>query len=212
MICPNCKCEYIRGVTQCADCDVPLVDKLEPELAKPPGDIRWVGIWWGNDSDERDRVKDALETAGILAAEFDPKTYISFFPSEQTMEIRVPYPDEERARKIVFEAQGCVDPGELTPEEIQSLALSESERPDREEEPSQLQELPEHWFKDWPVAEVWSGGSEGMADTLIACFREIGIPSHTISNSGRWSLVVPQGRESRAKEIVREVVEAVPPE
>jgi transcription initiation factor TFIIIB Brf1 subunit/transcription initiation factor TFIIB len=31
MICPNCKCEYIRGVTECADCGVALVDKLEPE-------------------------------------------------------------------------------------------------------------------------------------------------------------------------------------
>jgi hypothetical protein len=31
MICPQCKAEYRRGFTVCADCDVPLVES--PELA-----------------------------------------------------------------------------------------------------------------------------------------------------------------------------------
>ncbi len=29
MICPNCKAEYREGYTVCADCEVPLVEKLE---------------------------------------------------------------------------------------------------------------------------------------------------------------------------------------
>lgn len=28
MICPNCKCEYVEGITHCPDCDV---DLIEPE-------------------------------------------------------------------------------------------------------------------------------------------------------------------------------------
>jgi hypothetical protein len=30
MFCPKCKTEYREGFTQCADCNVPLVDELPP--------------------------------------------------------------------------------------------------------------------------------------------------------------------------------------
>ncbi|MGB3340760.1 MAG: DUF2007 domain-containing protein [bacterium] len=38
MFCPKCKAEYRSGFTVCADCDVPLVDKLpeEKELPQKP--------------------------------------------------------------------------------------------------------------------------------------------------------------------------------
>jgi hypothetical protein len=61
MICPNCKCEYIRGVTECADCGVALVDKLEPEEGNPSQDVRIVSVWQGGDPTEYERVKAALE-------------------------------------------------------------------------------------------------------------------------------------------------------
>lgn len=31
MFCPECKCEYLEGFTRCADCDVPLVERLPEE-------------------------------------------------------------------------------------------------------------------------------------------------------------------------------------
>ena len=34
MYCPQCSTEYRKGFTRCADCDIPLVDRL-PELAPP---------------------------------------------------------------------------------------------------------------------------------------------------------------------------------
>ena len=33
--CPKCKCEYVEGVTICADCGCELVDKLQEEEPEP---------------------------------------------------------------------------------------------------------------------------------------------------------------------------------
>jgi hypothetical protein len=212
MICPNCKCEYIRGVTQCADCGVALVDALEPSKADLSGDVRIVALWRGNDPAECKKIKEALENADIPFTEPDTKGSFNFIAAEQRMEIWISEADWERARKILLDLDGRVDPGELTPEELEVLALPESDRQDFPDEESQLENSSEAWHEDDPAAEVWSGESEGFADNLIACLREIGIASRKISEEGRWRLVVRPEQESRAKEIVREVVEASPPE
>ena len=36
--CPECKSEYRTGFTDCADCQIPLVEKIDEEL-KPPGEL-----------------------------------------------------------------------------------------------------------------------------------------------------------------------------
>ncbi len=210
MICPSCKCQYIRGVTQCADCDVALVDALDP-LSPSPDDVRIVQVWRGRDPGEFDEAKQALQDAGIPFTVPDSKGSFSFIASEPTMEVWVAQEDQEQARKIL-DLEGQVDPSELTPEELESLALSESDQEDIEETISQPLNLPELWYEDQPVAEVWSGGDQKLADNLIACLREVGIAWHEFSEEGHYRLVVLPEQEARAKEIVREVVEASPPE
>ena len=212
MICPNCKCEYIRGVTQCADCGVPLVDVLEPPKTDLSEDVRIVPLWRGNDPAECEKIRDALENAGIPFTEPDTKGSFSFIATEQRMEIWISEADWERARKILLDLDGRVAPGELTPQELEALALPESDRQDSADRESRSEDSPEDWYEDDPAAEVWSGESEEFADNLIACLREIGIASRKISEEDRWRLVVRPEQESRAKEIVREVVEASPPE
>ncbi|MGA7795451.1 MAG: DUF2007 domain-containing protein [Candidatus Acidiferrales bacterium] len=212
MICPNCKCEYIRGVTQCADCGVALVDALEPPKANLSDSVRIVALWRGNDPAECEKIREALRNADIPFTEPDTKGSFSFIATEQRMEIWISEADLERGRKILLDLNGAVDPGELTPEELEALALPESDRQDSADQESRLEISSEDWHEEDPAAEVWSGESEEFADNLIACLREIGIASRKISEEGRWRLVVRPEQESRAKEIVREVVEASPPE
>jgi len=214
MICPQCKCEYVRGVTQCADCGVPLVDALEPENATPRDDVRIVLAWQGNDPSEGDRLKRALEGAGIEFLDGNSKSFDLFNPSGSKQEIWVATADRDAARKIILDEEGRIDPDELTPEGIESLTLPESDAPDSEDRADELQDLTEEWNEDDPVVEAWNGESEQLADSLIACLREVGIASRKVSESAadHWRVVVRPAQESRAKEIVREVVEASPPE
>jgi hypothetical protein len=212
MICPNCKCEYIRGVTQCPECDVPLVDALPAEGGHSLEDVPIVAIWRGKDPAEFERVEEALDSAGIPFTAPGAKSSFSFFPTEPSMEVWVAEADGEKARKIVDDLDDRAHPDELTPEEAESLALPESDGADEsEEEDDQAPELPEHWYEDEPIAEVWNGDSDEFADTLVACLREVGIASHKFSESGHSRLVVSQKQEARAREVIREVVDATPP-
>ena len=206
MICPQCKCEYIRGVTQCSDCGVPLVDKLVPEDASDQPRI--VSVWEGSDPGEWERVKGSLEDAGIEFLERDSKGVALFVPTGSTLEIWVSASDRDAARKIILDEEGRIDADELTPEGIEALTLPESDQPDFEGP----QDLSAAWDDDDPVSEIWNGDNEAFADNLILCLREIGIASRKSGEGDRWKVVVRPAQESRAKEIVREVVEASPPE
>jgi len=127
------------------------------------------------------------------------------------MEICVFSADEDRARKVLLELGGRVDPDELTPQEIESLALPASDDVDSDEGTNAPTDLHEDWDEDEAVSEVWNGEQEDFANTLSACLRENGIASRKLTEVARWRLVVRPKHEARAKEIVREVVEASPP-
>ena len=212
MICPNCKCEYIRGVTQCADCGVALVDALDLSSPEPQDGHGIVAVWEGNDPGECATVKDALEKAGIPVIDQEAAGYFIFPSMRPKTEIYVSSADIERAKKVMIDLQAWGDPAEMTEEERESLALPESEVSDGHEQVSLGPDSSDDWHEDDPVAEVWNGDREDFADILTACLREIGIGSRKFTEAGHWRLVVRPEQESRAKEIVREVVEASPPE
>jgi hypothetical protein len=212
MVCPSCKCEYIRGVTQCADCGVALVDTLDLSTPDPQDGLEVVSVWEGNDPGECATVKGALEKAGIPVIDQESAGYFIFPSMRPKTEIYVSSKNVEQAKKILLDLEAWDDPEEMTEEERESLVLPESDRPDRDDQARPAQDSSDEWDEDDPVAEVWNGDNEDFADTLMACLREIGIASRKLSAAGHWRLVVRPEQENRAKEIVREVVEASPPE
>ncbi len=212
MICPNCKTEYIRGVTQCAECEVPLVDALDSSAPKISDESGIVSVWEGNDPGECATIKGALEKAGIPVIDQEAAGHFIFPSMRPKTEIYVSSADVEGAKKVLLDLGVWADPHEMTDEEREALELPESDGPDEDEPDSDPADTIENWDEDDPIAEVWAGSTREFADTLSVCLREVGIASHKLCEAGRWSVVVRSQQEPRAREIVREVVEASPPE
>jgi hypothetical protein len=212
MICPQCKCQYIRGVTQCSDCGVALVDRLEPEGQASPEDVRLVAVWRGADAAERDQVGEALESADIPFTFAEAKSVL-FRTSETTLEVWVDEQDQEKASQIVGDLEDRLYPDESPTEQDAEPAPSEPDAPQEDDDDGGPDsDLEQDWDEDEPVSEVWAGDDEGSTDALIACLREVGIAARKTQDEAKWNVVVRPAQESRAKEIVREVVDASPPE
>jgi hypothetical protein len=210
MICPNCKCEYIKGVTQCADCGVPLVHSLDtnPETAQRPAVAT---VWEGGDPGERAAVKEALEEAGVPVVDQETAGHL-FFPSmNPKTDIFVSAENLERAKRVLADLAAFDAPEELSEGDSDLDELPETGGPDDAEDDVSA-DTSEEWDEDEPSAEVWKGSQEDLAETLSLCLREVGIASHISSEAGMWRLVVRPEKEAKAKEVVREVVEASPPE
>jgi hypothetical protein len=212
MLCPNCKCEYIRGVTECAECGVALVDALDPGASAPPANDEIVSVWQGDDPADCATVTDALKKAGIPVLNQGPTGYFINPSMRPKTEICVSSANAERAGKILADLQSWDDPEEMTEEERASLELPESNLNNNDSQSTLPQDLTQDWYEDDPVAEVWSGDREDFGDGLLACFREVGIASRKFAEAGHWRVVVRPRQEARAKEIVREVVDASPPQ
>ena len=210
MICPNCKCEYIRGVTECADCGVALVDAIGPETDAIPKNVPIVAVWRGTDPADCGKVRAALENAGIPYTQAQSRSLFGSRPNELTLEIWVSEADQEKAGETIGGLDDRLLPEELTAEEAAALTLPDSDEPDGDN--VDPQDLSQEWDEDDPAIEVWTGDSESLAGNLAMCLREVGIASRELSEDGRWRIVVRPGKETRAKEIIREVVEASPPE
>lgn len=219
MICPNCKCEYIRGVTHCADCDAALVDVLDSaptdsDSLVMPG---IVSVWEGVDQAQIAAVQQALDTAGIqfvthASTTATGRSSIWGAALRNKHEIFVQRADEERARRALESLPLTINLDDLSPEEIASLEIPAAEDVGSETQVLIPDDIPEDEDVDGELSEVWNGENEELAGALSACLRENGIAARRVSDATHWRLLVRPETESRAKEIVREVVEATPPE
>lgn len=63
-----------------------------------------------------------------------------------------------------------------------------------------------------PAMEVWSGSDDRIAQFLTAAMQENGIPIHLENPGDQTKIYVSAANEKRAREIVKEVLEGVPPE
>ncbi len=88
-------------------------------------------------------------------------------------------------------------------EEPPAEIAAENSRPDWD---------PEGWDPEGASVEVWSGDSVELTEMLAVSLRENRIYLRRVRAGGGEALFVLPEEETRAREIVREVIEGVPPE
>ncbi len=102
MICPECGAEYVRGIEECTDCEVPLVHaaQLTTDDGAAP---EWAELLVVTDETEAQLIRGYLESEGVpcnlesLVFHAEPFT----FGPLSKVRVHVPASEVERARKLL---------------------------------------------------------------------------------------------------------------
>jgi hypothetical protein len=241
MFCPFCKAEYRPGFTHCADCDVDLVHELpkgpielrrigedgEYRVPGGPGDPNedpFCSFWKGNDARVHAELCGVLNEAGIPHNTVYRRDHLFNLSNYAAYEVGVPFSMYQRAESVVKEAYGADDVMDVGSQEIQLKALPQGFEDTVRKLPETLTPGEEEnipgppsargsadCYPEEATAKVWSAENPEPGDFLVAALHENGISCRLVKEKHKAELYVLPENETRAREIVREVVEGTPP-
>lgn len=241
MICPQCKVEYRPGFTHCVDCDVDLVAELpknalymrragedgQYQVAGEPGDPNedpFCSFWKGDDPRVHAELCEVLDEAGIPHNTVYRRDHLFNLRNYAAFEVGVPFSLYERAENVIKEAYGTDEVEDVGAQEVQLLPdrpsryikkLPEMLTPPDDENipgPPSAGENEAGWYPEDATVKVWTTEKGEASDFLVAALHENEIRCRVERNGGHAALYVLPEDETRAREIVREVVEGRPPE
>ena len=229
MFCPQCRVCYRAGFTHCTDCDVDLVDELPLAQAEVfesnPGDKEdpFCAFWQGDDPRLHAELSTVLDEAGIPHTTVRREDHLFNLRNFPAFQIGVPFSLFEKAETAVKDAYEMdvagaaqsLTPPALIPDRSRVVQkLPETLTPSKEENipgPPEAGDDAE-WESEGGAIEVWSGEDPALGDMLVASLRENKIRVRRETSHGRQSVLASSEEEAKAREIVKEVVEGVPPE
>lgn len=205
MICPQCKAEYRRGFTVCADCHVPLLESTElaarnaaddeaerERVAGTPGDPNtdpFCSFWKGSDLRVCTEICTVLDEAEIPHKMIRRQDHLFNWSHQSPYQIGVPASLYEKAELAIKEAFGT----------------------DREsgEDAVGLLPPPEEDPRAGKLRSVWIGGSGVECVGLCRELKEAGIYYRVDEQSelgargtkDRYEIGVPEADYERAKAI-----------
>ncbi len=215
MFCPNCKTEYRVGFSICSDCGAQLVEHFDPAPTnRPQHNDGPELLWTGTDPAVSGVILNALNDAEI--PHHESKRDVGPLPglSQPVFAIFIPSFHHEVAHAAMEKAVAEFKSGPHPPREPASSESSadgfEFPEDEVEGEPAP-DDVAEDYDPEQATEEVWSGGDADTdtKDMLVACLRENGIGCGLDSENGFRIFVMPSS-EDRAREIIREVIDASP--
>jgi len=224
MFCPQCRVEYRPGFTHCTDCDVDLVAELplEPQSASDFVEGKWDQktlqddelkvVWEGDSASECEEVCRSLQKNEIpyrfnqSEAGRGPKMRVDFH-----YQVAVGIRDHESARTAL--GYSVEDETMWTEQEVESGAAELPAQNDRPVEEVHGDWNSSRWFPEDATQEIWSGNPKTSGSIVEMSLMEnrINYRVELLSDELKKVFVLPED-EARAREIVREIVEGVPPE
>lgn len=217
MFCPNCKTEYRDELTRCADCGAQLVSHLETPVPtnRPPSNTGPELLWTGSEAALYGAITRALEDAGIPC--HSQTRNIGLLPglSQPVYALFIPALHHDAAHAAMAEAQRQIAAGEhLSGESADDSADDATDQQEEDEtgDPAAAPDFPaENYDPEEATAEVWTGDDADTKDMVVASLRENGIGCEIAGDANFQIRVMPES-EARAREIVREISEATPPQ
>lgn len=231
MFCPQCNAEYRPGFTHCSDCDVDLVQDpphfalagKQPVEPGDPNEDPFCSFWKGGDPRVHAELCEVLEEAGIPHKTVFRRDHLFNLSNYPAFEVGIPFSLFEKAEKVVQEAFGTADAEER--ETLNAPRLLGSPREAIQKLPATMTPAPEEnipgpptaggemdWYPEDATVSVWSTDSGEPSDFLVAALHENGINCRVDQQGTHAKLYVLPHDASRAREIIREVVEGEPPE
>lgn len=209
MICPACNTEFPHGTVFCGRCHATLVaDLVEAdeivEKAYPGSAL--VQLWRGEDAALHASLLEALAEANIPFYEQPLGSGPSARPIDALLDHAHPRFGFEVAVLSSNLAEAEIILERLLKEGPVDMALTakdaaEKAGPKRRSTPMGL-----------PISEVWSGEDENLAGFLGTALNENGIPVRVERHGQKATVCAPPEEEGRAREIIQEIVEGMPPE
>jgi len=186
-----------------------------------PNEDPFCSFWKGEDARVHAELCQVLDDVGIPHNTVYRRDHLFNLTNYPSYEVGVPFSLFERAENAVKDAYGTDDVADVGTSELQGKALPERARerilpetlmPRIDEDipgPPSAGEV-EYWFPEDATVAVWSSGQGARTDFLIAVFHENGIRCRVDTSSGGSAIFVLPQDESRARDIVRQVVENAP--
>lgn len=230
LYCPQCGTEYREGFGSCSDCRLALVRvnprKVTTQVPPEPGDPNrdpFCAFWQGDDQRIHAELCAVLDDARIPHKTVYRKDHLFNLSNCPTYQVGVPASRFDEAENAIRDAFSS-DSSEA--DTISALSPP-SILPDRKDRIRKLPEMltpqenipgPESsgdsavWFEEDATALVWSGKDTYLASAILGALNENDLHARREMQSNTTRLFVFPAEESRAREIIREIVEAAPPE
>jgi hypothetical protein len=182
--------------------------------AKSAPETSYVVLWSGEDPALHEALLEELELSSIGYADKpigEEENAPDPLPVEAKprfgFEVAVHHSDFPAAKQIL---EKLLSEGELADVELPDQdAAPENEVTEREQRQGVLQGT---GAEEEPRVSVWAGSDPRIIEFVVTALRENEIPIRTANEDELTVVYVPRSNAPRAREIVREITEGIPPQ